>query len=502
MQSRNENISIANDASVADDATDESRMWYVRLKIRDDRLAKLWAWKLAEHDVIVWSEAEDRWKQLLAVPELRAAVRKATASAFARKSAPPPALPAPHVGPPDSHTRRRFLQGQSETEGEEDELTRRVSRSSYYPNMDMDPTTVNFSSLPLPRLSSSSRPPPPVELLRALTTTIPPAAHPSSTPEFPRAPRVPSITELAQTITRTPQRVSTYESGDSSLLPPPTQSAYPPVRSTAPSGQSSYLPPPAIQLVQQPNHLAVRPQYVVARPQSQFTIKNLSWAMLPVACAGVFAIFLDRYLPHPATLQVAPASAIAASDMRENGSESGAGQIASTLGAIFGMSFGSSQPVQGPATQAPVAQGPSNLTPEQLAPVVAPTKTGTARAVVGKTVSRIPAGAAKGEDKDKSAAPAGNASLAAQAQAAANESFDRDGARTALKFAASRVRNCSNSGVTGSALITFGPSGTVQKVQIAQLDGDDVDSGCVSRALSATRVPPFTGAPVTVRKSF
>jgi hypothetical protein len=492
VQSRNGNIPIASDVSLADDPSDESRMWYVRLKIRDDRLAKLWAWKLAEHDVIVWSEAEDRWKQLLAVPELRVAVRKATASAFARKTAPPPALPAAQVEPPDSHTRPRFLQSTFEAEGEEDELTRRVSRSSYYPDMDMEPTAVNQSSRALPY--PSSRPPPPVDLLRALTTTLPPAAHLSLDTEFPRAPRVPSITELAQTTTRTPQRVDTYESRDSSLLPPRTQSAYPPVRSNAPTGQSSYLPPPAIQLVQQPSHLAVRPQYIVARPQSQFTIKNLSWAMLPVACAGVFAIFLDRYLPHPVTVQVAPAAAIAASDM----SESGAGQLASTLGAMFGMSVGASQPVQGSAAQAPATQGPSNLTPEQLAPVVASPKVGAARGAVSRAAPRVAAGAAKGDDKEKSAA------LAASqvAQAAANDSFDRDGARTALKFAASRVRNCSNSGVTGSALITFGPSGTVQKVQLAQLDGDDVDSSCVSRALSATRVPPFTGAPVTVRKSF
>ena len=168
------------------------------------------------------------------------------------------------------------------------------------------------------------------------------------------------------------------------------------------------------------------------------------------------------------------------------------------------MSFGSSQPVQGPATQDPATptQGPSHLTPEQLAPVVAPAKAGAARAVVGRAAARISAGAAKGEDKEKSTASTGNASPTGPAQAAANDSFDRDGARTALKFAVSRVRNCSNSGVNGSALITFGPSGTVQKVQVTQMDGDDVDANCVSRALSATRVPPFTGAPVTVRKSF
>ncbi len=501
-------------------------MWYVRLKIRDDRLAKLWAWKLAEHDVIVWSEAEERWKQLLAVPELRAAVRKATTSAYVRKSIPP-ALPAPGVEPPDSRTRRRHLQSVADFEG--DELTTRVNRDSY---PDMEPTAVHHAPRPI-NYASSVPPPPPVDMLRALSTSIPPPAVHSTPPppQFPPAPRVPSLTELARSSSLAPRQSGTHESSSASFLRP-TQSDYPEARSlygvvtqsgyspaapapaaSYPPVPSSYPPPPPSALqkrgptqIQVMTPPAVRPQYVVAKPASQFTIKNLSWAMLPVACAGVFAIFLDRYAP-PAPVQ---GTQIIEIDSSEPG-----GPVRSTLGSILGMSIGPAHPAQGgaaqpqdpaPATQAAVTS--QNLTPEQLAPVNSPSKASSAAqrsAVVpaGKGAAKF---AAKTDEKEKAAvgnAPASNAPAAAPAaQGAINESFDREGARAALKFAAARVRNCSNSGVTGSALITFLPAGTVQKVQISKMVGDDVDESCVHRALAGTRVPPFAGAPVTVRKSF
>lgn len=101
MQFRDEMIA-AEPVTSANDDSDESRKWYVRLRIRDDRLAKLWVWKLADHDAIVWSESDERWKKLLAVPELRAAVRQATTSAYARKTAPSEAPVPP--------TMRRSLQ--------------------------------------------------------------------------------------------------------------------------------------------------------------------------------------------------------------------------------------------------------------------------------------------------------------------------------------------------------------------------------------------------------
>jgi hypothetical protein len=218
----------------------------------------------------------------------------------------------------------------------------------------------------------------------------------------------------------------------------------------------------------------------------------------------VFAIFLDRYAPQP--VQSAPTV------IEVDAPESGGGQLRPWLGSLLGMSLGAAQPTQLAAAQptqaAEAAPGkPSpNLTPEQLAPVSSPAKGSAAvsRAVAysaAKASAKSAAAATKSDDKASAAAGNGGPAGAA-AQPAINETFDRDGARTALKFAVARVRNCSNSGVTGSALITFGSSGTVQKVQVTQMVGDDVDASCVNRALAGTRVPPFTGAPVTVRKSF
>lgn len=523
MQSRNGNIPAGDELAV-DDSTEDPRMWYVRLRIRDDRLAKLWAWKLAEHDVIVWSEAEERWKQLLAVPELRAAVRKATTSAYVRKSTPPPALPASQFEGPDSRTRRRHLQTVAEFEG--DELTTRVNRDSSFP--DMEPTAVNYAPRSI-KNASSVPPPPPVDMLRALSSTsIPPAPHSPATTQFPPAPKVPSITELARS--SGVRAGGMQEPTSSSFLRPPTQSeypaarslhgvvtqsgysppaSYPPSPSSYPPAQSSYPPPPSALQRRPPTQIQVarpavaRPPYVVAKPASQFTIKNLSWAMLPVACAGVFALFLDRYAPNP-TVQSGPI--VISAD-----TEPGSGQLRPWLGSLLGMSLGAAQnsdsvvaKVQDPA---PANQPSPNLTPEQLAPVSSPAKPSApvsrgGGAYTGRVAGKIAGVVAKPDDKDKAGAASGNSGPAAAAAPAVNESFDRDGARTALKFAAARVRNCSNSGVTGSALITFGPSGTVQKVQVTQMVGDDVDASCVNRALAGTRVPPFTGAPVTVRKSF
>jgi hypothetical protein len=494
-------------------------MWYARLRIRDDRLAKLWAWKLAEHDVIVWSESDERWKQLLAVPELRAAVRKATTSAFVRKSSPPPALPGAQSYGPESSTRRRHLQTVGEFEN--DELTTQFSRSSYYPDdMDMEPTAVTFAR-PDPKPVSSAPPPPPLELLRALTTTIPPAVHSAPAPEFPRAPKVPSISELARSTAIHPSPTNDQGANSPSFLPPPAhsdfreiarptgtipQSVYPQTTSSLPVPVSSRPPPPSALRRFQPGQLAARAQYIVAKPVSQLTVKNLSWAMLPIACAGVFAFFLDRYLPssnrQPAAITYMDADA----------AEPSHSQLGRWVGQMLGMSLGASQPVpsmppvQEPPTAPSQTEQTANLTPEQLAPVGAPTKASAVRApavhaVASKATASKAAAASRSDDKEKASAQSGNSSASA-AQAGFNETFDRDGARTALRFAAARVRNCSNSGVTGSALITFGPSGTVQKVQITQMVGDDVDASCVNRALSNTRVPPFTGAPVTVRKSF
>ncbi len=206
--------------------------------------------------------------------------------------------------------------------------------------------------------------------------------------------------------------------------------------------------------------------------------------MLPVACAGIFAVYLDR---NPSVIertrivtQQVPASVGGAAMDADASNE----RLASLLVGAAPICVGQPQ------------EQPRVLSPEQLAPIPNSTSTrGRAWKAVAGTMLR------KTYDKSQSASLSAGTSSASSASAELNE-FDREGAKTALRFAIARVRNCSNSGLSGSALITFAPSGTVQSVQLNQLVGDDVDPSCVTRALSASRVPPFTGNPVTVRKSF
>lgn len=84
-------------------------------------------------------------------------------------------------------------------------------------------------------------------------------------------------------------------------------------------------------------------------------------------------------------------------------------------------------------------------------------------------------------------------------------SFSRDAALSALSAAASSASRCrSNEGPFGAARIavTFAPSGhaTAAIIEGPPFAGTPVGS-CIARAFREARVSPFSGAPVTVRKS-
>jgi hypothetical protein len=428
---------IAADEATADcDTSDESRKWYVRLRIRDDRLAKLWAWKLADHDVIVWSDAEERWKKLLAVPELRTAVRKATTSAFVRKN--PPSQP-----PPESTTRRRM---HSLAELDSEDLPTQV-RSPVSVVWGRDGDSVSTASLQRMGSEPPARPVDP--LLRALTTSIPPAVHSNPAPQIPRAPRIPSFIDVS-----------------------PNGPVAPAI--SAPAGLLGSVP--------------------ARRENSYFSIKNISWAMLPIACAGVFAVYLDKNpmfaeygtIASPRSPSLSIGTAVLATTERAGD------ELTAMLGKTNVMCSGQPQ----------LSEQPKVIFPEQLAavPGASSKELGPHSRTVKSAVGIVARVASKTTDKNPppaAIAPAGNASSPTD-----SNDFDKEGARTALKFAAARVRNCSNSGISGSALVTFAPGGTVQSVKLSDLVGDDVDPNCITRALSAIRVPPFTGKVVTVRKAF
>ena len=487
MQFRDGTVFVDNPMPL-DGEMDDSRMWYVRLRIRDDRLAKLWVWKLADHDVIVWSESEERWKRLLAVPELRAAVRSATTSAYARtkppseapaalsealraSSAPPPISSAP----PPASTKRRPLASLEELDFDEPSTQLHQALHQDIVRDDEEAPTRVRQRLAAERLYSDAPTKPVDPLLHALTTSIPPAVHSTPAPEIPRAPRLPSFVDLFPH-----QQPIKLERGP---VPRHVQSMPQAVSQlSAPASRHVQSIPRAL------SHLSTAgPQFVRSLPRnlSQFSIKNISWAMLPVACAGIFAVYLDR---NPSVIertrivtQQVPASVGgAAIDAEASTNE----RLASLLVGAAPMCVGQPQ------------EQPRVLSPDQLVAIPnSPSTRGRAWKAVAGTVPR------KIYDKSQSASLSAGTSSASSASAELNE-FDREGAKTALRFAIARVRNCSNSGLSGSALITFAPNGIVQSVQLNQLVGDDVDPSCVTRALSASRVPPFTGNAVTVRKSF
>lgn len=94
----------------------------------------------------------------------------------------------------------------------------------------------------------------------------------------------------------------------------------------------------------------------------------------------------------------------------------------------------------------------------------------------------------------------------AEPKAAAAGAFDKGAARSALASAAANAATCKiPGGPTGSgkAIVTFAPSGRVTTANVVggKFGGTSV-GGCVASRFRRARVPPFSGGPITVSKSF
>jgi hypothetical protein len=94
----------------------------------------------------------------------------------------------------------------------------------------------------------------------------------------------------------------------------------------------------------------------------------------------------------------------------------------------------------------------------------------------------------------------GNPPRSAAASEPLGRTLDADAARRALDAAARRARLCAEQGARGSVVVTINGAGRVQNVSLSSTAGSH--DGCLLRAFGQVRVPPFSGPPVTVRKSF
>jgi hypothetical protein len=133
-----------------------------------------------------------------------------------------------------------------------------------------------------------------------------------------------------------------------------------------------------------------------------------------------------------------------------------------------------------PSAEVPVA--PSS----DVTPVVAATTPSASKAV--PSTSQV-------ATKKKPAAPSSTKSAA----------FDKAAAKNALNSAASKAAGCRQTGAGGQGKIqlTFAPTGKVTSAQImAGPSASTAEGKCALRHFRAARIPAFSGAPVTVAKSF
>jgi hypothetical protein len=83
--------------------------------------------------------------------------------------------------------------------------------------------------------------------------------------------------------------------------------------------------------------------------------------------------------------------------------------------------------------------------------------------------------------------------------------FDKSAAKTALNSAAAAAADCGQGGAPGKGKVqlTFANTGRVANVEIVEGPFSGTAAGkCALRQFRAARVPSFSGAPVTVSKSF
>lgn len=73
----------------ARDENDRGAEWYVRLRLREDRLARLWVDGHTHKDILVWRDDLESWAPLLTVPQLRNAIHVQSTMA-----PPVPSVPA------------------------------------------------------------------------------------------------------------------------------------------------------------------------------------------------------------------------------------------------------------------------------------------------------------------------------------------------------------------------------------------------------------------------
>ncbi len=450
--------------------------WYVRLKLRQDLLGKLWARSLMPRDVLVWSQDDQHWLRLEEIPRLQSYVAEVVRDWEARERA----LPAPahwsSAPPPPSVGRVN--------DGRPDVVFRPTGSAA-----------------------------------RHLASTIPPPGQASPGSSIPAAPRVPSFDEVMEGTVQASERAehAPASGGPRSGLAALTQSSVVPPRvSRAAVVTSSHSERHAGAGASVAPTLPA-PRTVTVPPVAQRTasagrssgvdyIERLVWMVAGVAT--MFAV-------------MAALGKIRRSDFwQESASVAG---LAPALGSMLSARVAEVSDSLRPSTSLPPASAkPVSAPPEASASEAASasdtsesesTESRRSWASAGRRFGKAPGRHApeQPDEKpavDKSVAEAGESPDTGKAAADAEPtarglgSFDRTAARRALAGAAARASKCADGAARGTVVVTYASSGLVQNVSVAELSGDGVSAGCVIRTFQSARVTPYFGGSVTVRKTF
>lgn len=156
-----------------------------------------------------------------------------------------------------------------------------------------------------------------------------------------------------------------------------------------------------------------------------------------------------------------------------------------------------------PAAIAAAAIASAPIASAGLSPAASPTSGTPVKGLAAVSSSRSAA-----KDRPESKKPAARVVAAPAAKAAVafdKSAFDKGAAKTALSSAASAAASCGAGGAPGKGKIqvTFAPSGKVSDAALVEGPFAGTTAGnCALRQFRAVKVPAFSGAAVTVAKSF
>ncbi len=417
--------------------------WYVRLELGSEQIADLWVRNETRRDIVVWSKGVEAWVPLLAVSSLRDAIAEAHENVQRESTLPP----QPESG--KQSTRAAGVR-----------------------------TTQRLPSFPpparLPSLDTDLIPPGPAHSIAAFgATALPPPRLPDGGSDG-----VPPGLRLVQSSRPAPlNRAPRAVRFESSLPPPMVPPALKAVSTMAPVASDTPLPeiPPPARL----------PSDTVPAPP--LFAPSITGAPPAPGRPGVGNA--ERVVWMVAGISVAVAGML----MQKGHSTEVASRPTATLTAQPAVRIADPAPPPAaavvPVASAVTSPASSNPSVESLPVATASDRTAVASSEKGLARSRTQSA------KLAASKPMSDAKLQASG-------FDTGAARRALASAALRARQCTEAPASGTALITFRPTGFVQSAQILGLVGEGVRRGCVRSAFQEAQVPQFVGSPVTVSKSF